>query len=185
MRTKLITPPTDLPVSDLEARLHLRNPENTENSELIAFIRSAVEIAQHRTGLALMTQTWEAYLDSFPSYIELPHPPIQSVTSVKYFNSSDVETTLATTEYVVTTGEHGAIRLASGKTWPSVYARPEAVIVRYVAGYSDVDLVPASIVHWIALEVASADGVRSSMSEKQLYRNWDHLLDKHRVNLGV
>jgi hypothetical protein len=41
IRKQLIIPPVDLPLSDIEARIHLRNPENTEDVEILSFIAAA------------------------------------------------------------------------------------------------------------------------------------------------
>src|SRR4051812_44151980 len=105
MRTKLIsTASVDEPISIAEARQHLNNPENVENSLLLFFIQSAKGMVEHKLGRKLMSQTWEGSLDSFPfDEIEMPYPPLASVVSIKYYDSSNVLQTVASADYTVDT----------------------------------------------------------------------------------
>jgi uncharacterized phiE125 gp8 family phage protein len=134
MGLTLITPPDGEPVVATEAIDHLRLEADTEEDALIAsLVTSAREIIETQTGRALITQTWELTLDRFPcgtvgygaswvrtTQIQLPKPPIQSVTSVKYIDTDGVLQTLASTEYTVdTTSMRGRIVPAWGKVWPS------------------------------------------------------------------
>ena len=109
-------------------------------SDLITTARIDVENDSRR---ALITQTWDYYLDAFPAcnYIKLPLGNLQTVTHVKYTDSDGDQTTMTvTTEYLVeTNGEnYGRIVLPYGVTWPSFTAYPsKAVVVRFVCGYGN------------------------------------------------
>jgi uncharacterized phiE125 gp8 family phage protein len=122
----------------------------TEDTLLSALITAAREYCENFTGRALATQTIEAYLDDFPceDYIEIPKPPLQSVTSVKYKDSAGTETTMTvTTQYIVDTdSDVGRIFLPYAVSWPSFTPYPKnAVIIRTVVGYYASNLIPASI----------------------------------------
>jgi uncharacterized phiE125 gp8 family phage protein len=196
MRTARITPPADLPISVLRARMHMRNPEVTDNdSEILRFIRSAVEVGENKLGRTLLTQTWEAYLDAFPvgyctqrsyrpPFIELPWPPAQSITSVKYLDSSNVLQTMPPEDYLLdVSGELARVRPAYGKNWPSTLYYENAVTVRWVAGYADIDLIPENILHWLTAFVESADKNRGSHVERAPQESLfiDGLLDRYKV----
>lgn len=85
--------------------------------------------------------------------IVIPLPPLQSVTSVKYLDTDGVQQTLDPATYVVQKGEPSHIVLANGATWPSVLLMPEAVTIRFVAGYGDNEAdVPQPIRLAIALQ---------------------------------
>lgn len=206
MRTVLVEGPDDEPLTVDEMRMHLRNPEQTTNdAEIEWFIQTAREQAEHKLGRALITQTWDVYLDNFywangsngypygnnghcyASQLVLPYPPLQSVTSVQYLNSDNVLTTVDDTGYTVSTAEpYGTISLASGASWPSVYGAADAVVVRIVVGWPSKDDVPFVIKTWMKLMVAAMYENRSLQQEREPFLTpfAERLLDRYRI-LGV
>ena len=146
MTTKIITQPTKAPITLDQAKDHLRvtiDDDDSLISELIISARVWTEVYLRR---ALLTQTWELYLDQFPDCIELPYSPIQSVTSVKYIDSDGAEQTLATSEYsVYEKKEPGLIVEAYDKTWPSTRSVKDAVTVQYIAGWQNAINIPGTI----------------------------------------
>jgi uncharacterized phiE125 gp8 family phage protein len=129
-----------LTVSDV--KLHLRlTSDTTEDALIAALITAARDYCEKYTGRAFATQTLVAYLDNFPAedYIELPMPPLQSVTSIKYKNSAGTETTMTvTTQYIADTdSDVGRIVLPYGVSWPSFTPYPfNPIAITYVAGYT-------------------------------------------------
>src|SRR5436190_14395629 len=80
----LIAAPSFEPISLAEAKLHLKS-ETTDDDALIGtIIAAARELAEQRTGRALIDQRWERVLDVFPDAIQLARPPLVSVESLKY-----------------------------------------------------------------------------------------------------
>lgn len=194
MRTQRIVDPVDEPMELEEVRMHLRNPEATTNDdELFSMIQTAREWAEQRTGYALMTQTWDVYLDCFSGYqypyyaaqIMLPYPPLQRVTYMKYLNSAGVLTTVDPTIYSINTaGVQATITLAYGKSWPtSILGAPNSVVIRIVVGWVDPVQVPTSIKNWMKLAIEAMDKNRSLLTEKTLYPTpfADRLLDRYRI----
>lgn len=112
--------------------------EDTLLNDLITAARQDCEKFQNR---AYVTQTWELWQDDWPvkDSISLPVPPLQSVSSVKYYGTDDTEYTLSTDDYFVDTkSEPGRVVLAYGKSWPTTTLRPaNGVCVTFVAGYGD------------------------------------------------
>jgi len=172
MQYKIITPVSVEPVTLAEAKLHIRvtvdsSGDTAEDNLIMDLIKTAREYCENFTGRALATQTIEAYLNGFPcaNYIELPRPPLQSVTSVKYKNRYNVETTMTVdTDYIVDTdSDVGRIVLPYGLSWPSFTPHPvNPIKIRYVAGYEEA---PASIRqsmllligHWYANREATGE----------------------------
>ena len=90
MKCALITAPTIEPVSLEELRIHLRLDYDIEEDEsLDALVESCRGYVEDFTRRALLTQTWDYYLDEFPSgnYIKLPFGNLQSVTRITYKES--------------------------------------------------------------------------------------------------
>lgn len=137
--TRTVSPYTE-PVTLDEIKDHLRIVDFTDHdSQLIGLITASREWVESYTGRALIQQTWKYYLQDWPSgdEFELPFPPLQSVTSIKYTDSDDDETEWDSTEYEVDTdSEPGRVILAYGYTWPSTTLHPKNPIkVEFVAGY--------------------------------------------------
>jgi len=69
-------------------------------------------------------------------YIQLPRPPVVSVTHVKTFDDADTETTLASSKYYVDNQREPArLVLRNGETWPTALRIANAIEITYVSGY--------------------------------------------------
>lgn len=148
MLLQLITPPTAEPVSLAEAKAHLRVAHASEDTLISTLIKAARLHVEATLGRALVTQTWDFWLPAWPEsgVLELPRPPLQSVTYVKYRDLDGVTQTLSTGDYVVVApGIVGTVEEAPGATWPSTQTHPQAVNVRFVAGFGDAETVPDDI----------------------------------------
>lgn len=172
MNLVTITEPTAEPVSLSEAKLHLRvdhTDEDTLISGLIAGARGQIEqLSWH----ALMTQTLELVLDGWPcgDTIELPYPPLQSVTSITYKDSDGVITTWNSDQYVIAADSvPGRVVLAPGCGWPGTTLwSAEAIRVRFVAGWLSAAVVPQRLKQallllvgeWYAMREANAGNVQ-------------------------
>jgi len=151
MSLNLITPPAKEPLTLLEVKNNLRLDHDDHNEDTL--IEDLITAArQHAENVlawrAFITQTWELWLDAWPGkdYIELPRPPLQSVTSVNYYDVDDTETTFAAGSYFVDTkSEDGRVGLNHGQSWPGTTLRPfNGICVTFVAGYgADGSFVPA------------------------------------------
>ena len=144
---KIITPVATEPITLAEVRQHLRLPENeSEDSLLLSLISTARAYCEHYTRRALAVQTLEIYLDRFPGNgpIQLPGPPLRSVTEIGYKDTSGDETILSPSTFLVDTDcEPGRVLPTVGTTWPVFTPYPTSPIrVRFVAGYADL---PAAI----------------------------------------
>lgn len=87
---------------------------------------------------------WPSMGYQFPinSIIEL-RPPVQSITSVKYYDPSGALQTLATNVYQLDLSqEPNRIFPVLGKVWPSIASIPGAVQITFIAGPTDISLIP-------------------------------------------
>lgn len=155
MALRLTVDPATEPVSTAEAKAQMRVVSSADDTLIAALIVAARQQAENILGRALMQQTWQKTLDEFPDAIELPYPPIQSVTTLDYVEPDGTTVTLAAGSYVVdTASEPGWIVPAYGYDWPDTREQINAVIVTYVTGYADAAAVPQAIKQWILLMVA-------------------------------
>lgn len=156
MRARLITQPSSEPISLSDAKAHLRVTSNAEDvliSQRISMIRHYCE---NQTQISLMPQTWELVSDWFCCEMLLPHPPVQSIASIKYFDVDGVEQTIPSADYVLDNIDdlHARVVPASGKEWPKVAYGTNVVRIRYVAGYPDANAVPGPIQLYILAHLA-------------------------------
>jgi len=130
----------------------------TEDALISRLITAAREYCEDITRRALATQTIEGYLDWFPcgGEIELPMPPLQSVTSLIYKDSVGTETTMtATTQYLADLeSDRGRIVLPYGVSWPTFTPYPiNPIKIRYVAGYYATKPIPKIILQAMLLHI--------------------------------
>lgn len=183
MSVKIITPPITEPISLEEAKLHLRVDGNDEDVPIIELITAARQEAENQTWRALLTQTLELGLSCWPRKICLPHPPLISVTSVTYIDTAGVLQTLDPENYLVDDySEPANIVPAYGKCWPMIRHQPNAILVRYVAGYANVSSVPQAIKNWMLLRIGTLYRNRESVVTGQISAlpHADALLDGYR-----
>lgn len=152
MSWKLITPPTGLAVSMVEARTAARadvdeNGTSPLDGEIQRAIRTYTTEAEGETNRAIMEQIWRLTLDRFNGAIELRRPPLLQVVHVKFYDTENVKRTLDPQDYQVDgESEPGYIVPAAGKAWPATASRINAVEVHIRCGYGpDHTSVPDSI----------------------------------------
>lgn len=165
----LVTAPTTTVISVEEAKLHLRVTEDDEDTLIQSLIKAATAFAETWTKRQFITATYDLYLDTFPSSdwgygadgweykrseIVVPKPPLQSVTSVKYYDIDGVLQTLVATTYDVDLSvDPGRIRIAYNQSWPSVQSKSNAIVIRFVCGYGLAPAVPDTIKAAIKLHI--------------------------------
>ncbi|MCJ7564821.1 MAG: hypothetical protein MUP52_09565 [Candidatus Aminicenantes bacterium] len=144
MNIKVISPPGNLPVTVAEIKQHLRIEidEDDQDVELkIKAVVASLDPPNGRLGRTLITQTLRFSLPGYPARtIPLPYPPLQSVSSVRYVNSSEVETTISASDYILVNDQEPAILvLKSTVSWPTDLSEndPYPFKINFVAGYGD------------------------------------------------
>lgn len=139
----VITPPAEEPLTVAELKTHLRIDVDTEDTLLAAYLAAARAYYEQATWRALVTQTLGVRLSQWPGvdYIQLPRPPLASVTSVAYVDSDGNSNTFASSNYnVYMNGEKGLIWLRDGSSWPSATLQPgPSILITYVAGDGDAE----------------------------------------------
>ncbi len=150
----LVTPAAAEPVSEAQARVHARigTPSQLEAEDILLKLQAARSDRESFTQRQFLTATWRLSLGCLGRrIIELPKPPLRSVSWVKYYDLDNVQQTLASSNYVVTApaGERagkGFIAFDPYYIFPNVYDRPDAVQIEFVAGYGSTPAsVPASL----------------------------------------
>lgn len=180
-----ITPPAVEPVSLAEVK-DAGRIDGTEFDAQIALLIPSIRLqAEHNLGRRLITQTVELVLDEFPCEdIDLLLPDVQSVTSVKYRDSTGTEQTYISTAYSLDS-DSTPCWLLPVTNWPSTGDYANAVRIRYVVGYGPAAAdVPANIRLWIITQVLQALDAPSgqALQAVQPMAYVDRLLDTEMVH---
>ena len=162
----LVTGPTVEPVTLSEAKSHMRITHTDEDDLIRAYIESARIYTEQYLSRSMVSQTWDFNYDLFPSFgdsIEIPLPPLKSVTTVKYYDGDEVQQTWDNTKYTVDTDSTPPLLYANmGESYPTTRLFRKSVTIRAVTGYTDsaaspidlADNVPNSIKTAISMLVA-------------------------------
>lgn len=159
----LVTRPTVEPVSLHEAKIWLRLDHTAEDELVDSLIKMVREQVEER-GIAVISQTWDLRLDRFPSVIRLPITPVEEITSISYVDSDGDTQTLAASAYTADVYSKPArIVPAYGTSWPTARSVPNAVTVRFVAGYGSGATpaeIPERIIQAMRLALTTAYAMR-------------------------
>ena len=173
MPIQLVTPPTEEPVSLLEAKLHLRVDFDEDDMLIASLITAARQAAETLTGRQFTTARWKQVLDCFPGpslmgvpagqaftlpghAILLAKAPVQSVVSIDYLDMGSVNQIMPALTYTVDAAcEPARITPVFGQIWPICLPQIGAVSVTFDAGYGTASQVPEGIKSWIKLRVGS------------------------------
>ena len=181
-----ITAPAAEPVTSAEVKAAARIDDTAIDAQIAILIPAIRRLAENRLGRRLITQTVELVLDAFPAVeIDLGFPDVQSITSVKYIDTAEVQQTLDAADYSLD-GDSTPCWLvpAYDTDWPETLDAVNAVRVRYVVGYGDSgSAVPQDIRLWIIAHCVQALAAPDGLAANQLapLPFVDSLLDDHRV----
>jgi uncharacterized phiE125 gp8 family phage protein len=136
----IVTPAANLPVSIDAARRNSRIDTTDEDTRLTELIRVATAYVQKHTDTALITQTLSWKLDRFPietKALYLPVWPVQSLSSVIYTDAAEASITIDLNTLSTRIPSRGQSRIARKKwaAWPSTLDTPDAVDIRFIAGF--------------------------------------------------
>lgn len=158
MNWRNLTQPEIEPITLADAKLHLRVDFTTDDALINGLIQAAREHAEDILGRALISRVVRATIDGIPGReIVLPLSPVIDVRSILFYDTLDVSTLVATTDYLVDTDAwDGRIVLNDDSDWPDIdYREAKTVVIEYDAGYSSVaSEIPAKFRSAILLMVA-------------------------------
>ena len=149
----LVTRPNAEPLELEDLKRHVRVTHSGDDEDLRSKMIAAREWVEAYARRALLTQTLRLTLSGWSSEMWLPMAaPLQSVTSVQYYDGDDVLQTLSSSLYRVLGHTWPAsIAPRPTTTLPSLSDRPDAVLVTYVAGWSSAAHVPRMFIEAIKL----------------------------------
>lgn len=144
-----ITPPTTLPVSMIDAKLHLRVDHDDEDLLIEGLTKAATDHLDGWTGIlgrCLEEQEWRQDFDGFENF-RLPLWPVNSITSITWRNSAGQIATIDSDAYALKGDALGAyVRFKDGFSYPSGLYQSAAMSVTFRVGYPQAGEPPQSTV---------------------------------------
>lgn len=162
-RLDLITAPASQPVTLDEVKAHTRVTFDEDDALLNTFKDAAIEHVETILGRQLMSATYELHLGGFPAgNLALPRPPVSSVESVTYRDGDGTEQTF--TDFLAYL-DRDAPFIAPATRWPSTQEHPDAVVVRFVAGFDEAPdrarvAILSLVSHWYDTRTPNEGNVR-------------------------
>ena len=186
MKLLRITAPAAPLISLSEAKLQCRVDGDAEDgliSDYIAVATAYLDAKDGVLGEALVTQTWRWTLAARPEgNLQLPLGPVQSVSQIRFVDTTGVEQTFSSTLYRLVSG---VIKLVANATWPNADDREAAFWVEFVAGYGAPTAVPEPTRQLARLMVAEMYDHRLASGEGDFSAVFKHLLAASRSERGL
>jgi len=198
MTLKLIQGPTAYPLTLAETKAHLRVDHTDDDSLIQTYIAAATAYADGPVGVlgrALVNQTWQETLDTFPTNeIIIRIPPLIAVIAVDYDDPAGLPATVPSNQYTVDdVSEPGWILPDGG--WPATFDGINSVRVRFRAGYIDnttspptgavPDDIRAALLLYVGAMYAHREEVIAGQAAIQLPWGAEALLRRKRIDISM
>jgi uncharacterized phiE125 gp8 family phage protein len=186
------TEPITLDEAKQQCYILTSNTDTDIENLLDAYRSAARQYAENRTWLSILEKTYEYKLDSFPQgIIELPRPPVISVDSIEYVDTSENTQTLSDSKYRVDTDSYPARIENVDDNWPETEDQIDAVTITFKAGFTsntkpdtqeDINTAMKMLIkYWYDNRDAVVVGKRSSIDVIEVPIGANALLDMHSV----
>jgi uncharacterized phiE125 gp8 family phage protein len=161
---EVVTPPESEPVTLNELKAHLRLNDDSEDALLTGFIKAAREVFESYTGRIVLPTTLRQHVPYFNSRVYLMRSQARSIVSVKYWDASNVLTTLE--------DFHSDVITCPGSVWLDSYpvtssTKSPKAYVEFEAGWEP-EQVPEMVKVGIKLLAAHYYEQRNSHSPEDL-----------------
>lgn len=157
MKYQISSQPAVEPISLSEAKDHLRIDGTDEDTYLATVITAARKYCEQYCNRVFITQTWLQYPTDFSDGMKLSVNPVQSVSSITYYDVDGTSQTLNSSQYQVDLKDTVCrIYEAVGVDFPDVQdEKINPITITYVCGYGNAATdVPMDIRHAIKLMIS-------------------------------
>lgn len=158
-------------------------------------ILTATREFEKSTRTSVVEQSVRISVGTVPSCGIRLQPPVQSITSVKYRDSANALQAVDAADYYLTDDFPPHLMFVTGWSAPTLYARPDAIRVEYIAGYaadgsppeleSDYQAnIPSGIKDAVLLRVEQLQANTSPQDDERLARAIECIERGYRVYLS-
>lgn len=174
-RPILVTAPTTdaVTIEQAKKQCEIAESDTAHDEHLYQLIDRARDEFEADCDLCIKSQTWRVYTDDMDDGMQLQKGPIQSITSIKYYDNTNTQQTLATSVYGFDAANR-KIRLKYDQVWPPFTSRWDAWEITYLCGYSTV---PPMAVQAMLILIEKYFLGRESLKEPE-FRTYQRLVSK-------
>lgn len=143
-----------LTLAAIKDQVRVDSGNTDDDTRLTLEGKKAVQWVEANSGYYFATRTVTVTMPCFPAVsrrynyqdkIEIPLVPVTAVNSIKYYDTSNADTTWDSADYITVLNDIQPSEIFPGyeKTWPSAYeGRSDAVRIEMVVGYANESAVP-------------------------------------------
>ena len=170
-------------------RSHVRVDLSCEDADLARYLNTAARAFEEDTRRLLITTTVKEHFDVWPwdilSVVHLHRAPVQSITSVTYYDTDGNQQTWSSSDYNTDIiNEPARIIVADNPTLSSPNLQtdlPNSATIEYVAGFgSDIEDIPPEVVNAIFMKASYLYGcgreLMFTVDESALERCWQNVI---------
>lgn len=189
MTTKIVTPPTEMPVTLEDAKLSLKEDTDDKDALISAWIEGITGYAEFKIQRKIIQRQMRLTLDAFPvsesggpGVIFLDFPPAVSVDEIRYVDEAGALQILDPQDYTVDlVSEPGCVVPAPGKSWPLTFDKINSVECDFTAGMAaDSTEVPKSLRLFVLAKLTEQFDPAARVEKDTVQSSFiDHLLDEH------
>lgn len=174
-RPSLVTGPTKEPISigQLKCRVNLAIDDDSHDCYLTELVKECREEVESDLDILCCTQTWQLQTDAIMHGLQLYKSPVQSISSIQYYDAGGTLTTLPTSIYDFDSTNR-KIFLKTNQIWPPVEERWDAWKITYLVGYVTV---PAIVEKAILLLAENYFLARDPQKESE-FKSYNRLIAK-------
>lgn len=138
-RPILVTAPTTdaVTIEQAKKQCEIAESDTAHDEHLYQLIDRARDEFEADCDLCISSQTWKVFTDHIDDPMQLQKGPIQSITSIKYYDSNNALQTLDTSFYGFDVANR-MIRLKYNQLYPPATPRWDSWEITYLCGYSTV-----------------------------------------------
>lgn len=125
------------PVTLAQVKAHLRADGTDEDALIGTYRLAAINYVAALCGRPLAGGTFRAEYERWGDELTLPIAPVSAVSSVKYRDSTEVENTMSSADYIADVSvEPARVVLKYAKYWPTAILSPSRpILITFTAGY--------------------------------------------------
>ncbi|WDI41829.1 head-tail connector protein [Bremerella sp. P1] len=133
-----VTKSDTLPITLADVKSHLLVEHDLDDDLITSYIWTAISYAEDYTGRDFTATTYDWVLSCWHEKFELPRVPVTAITSLKYYDSDNSQQTWSSSNYytIIPTNMPAILVPDANITKPSLKARPDAITIRFSAGYT-------------------------------------------------
>jgi len=127
-----------IPLALVKEHIRASQDNSTEDELIRSYMATARLCFEGFTRRTLITTTYKTYRDIWQSGYEIRRSPLQTIESVKYYDTDNVLQTLDSSNYYITNEtDYSRLIFNNDAVLPSLKNREQAIEITFKAGYGD------------------------------------------------